>query len=431
MVKRASPVNAWSNPYGHQVPSNRLVASYNQTEDDFPMQAGESYLTYDMFLSEAVTIRTSAKERKAGGEIKRYANGTTPDTSVFGTILSNTHVKNASEVLQKHGLVIIKGLLPPSQTATWGEAVRTDFTSAVSRLKCHPVQKVDLFNPRSAKGVKLNYKELAVEDLHVDLRTGPEIEKLRSAENNLAIKNVHDADITTNHNLPTMVHASMTGTVDSWRFHPSVLAIIKNVFNPRTRKGPLYKGNLARSQSGGPCLDGAPQPFRLGQIGSVFSCPGSSDQDIRAETSHLFEHDICLPSHSLKIITPGYQVLRDSTCNEHEFTEDGMWTGNTRMGGMAFVYGSHKLDVAARLMSQEYSNDNDRTRKEMLQLRTIHPSLEAGDVLIFDSRTIHFKMANTSKQNESAGVMPMLYFNAWQAWFQEPEVGKDLEKIFD
>lgn len=446
LAKRTCAVNAWRCPLGDQIPSDRLVSTYNKTEEFFPMEGGVSYLTYQMGATNTVTIDTSAKERKAGGEIAGSAIKS--EVPVFGTILTNAHVKMASETLQKYGFVIIKGLLPPSQTILWGDAALSDLTSAVTRLKCHPTQPVDLLNPSSAK-VQLSYQEMTVKDLHVDLRSGPEMDKLSAAENNHVMLSMPDSsamskrDAAAINNGSTMIHADTKGTVDSWRFHPSILAIIKNVFNPRTRKGPLYKGNLGRLSSAESGLDGSPQPFRLGQIGSMISCPGASQQDIHADTSHLFEHDICLPSHSLKVITPGYQVSKDSihtSCDEFEFTDEGIWTGNATAGGMAFVYGSHKLDVAARLMSQEYCNDNDRTRKEMLRARTIHPSLEVGDVLIFDSRIIHFNMDNIRSKNNgnsklerevNAGFLPMLYFNASQAWFQESTIVVDMEKVFN
>jgi hypothetical protein len=37
----------------------------------------------------------------------------------FVTILTDANVQRATEILRKHGLVIIKGLLPPSQTVPW------------------------------------------------------------------------------------------------------------------------------------------------------------------------------------------------------------------------------------------------------------------------------------------------------------------------
>ena len=49
----------------------------------------------------------------------------------FATILTDANVRRATEILHEHGLVIIKGLLPPSQTVPWGNATLADFNVAV------------------------------------------------------------------------------------------------------------------------------------------------------------------------------------------------------------------------------------------------------------------------------------------------------------
>ena len=242
---------------------------------------------------------------------------------------------------------------------------------------------------------------------------------------------------------PSIVDADIAGTVACWRFHPSTLAI---VFNPR--EASLFGGNFGRWNFGGAGPDGSPRPFRLGQVGSVLSCPGSGDQAIHADTPHLFEHTDCLPCHYLNVFTPGYRVVDDpaNVCLRNEFV-DGMWTGNSTMGGTAFVHGSHRLSVSARLLSDDDEDrmttgkDDDGTdtammRKKMLQLRTLRPALDAGDVLFFDCRTIHYGLANTSMGDKTgkdinAGRRPMLYLNVTQSWFHDPKNWDDRERIFD
>jgi len=59
----------------------------------------------------------------------------------------------------------------------------------------------------------------------------------------------------------TIVDADCTGTISSWRFHLSVLAIVKATFNPRDDT--LSKGNFGRWNFGGSGPDESPQPFRL------------------------------------------------------------------------------------------------------------------------------------------------------------------------
>ena len=120
----------------------------------------------------------------------------------FVTILTNANVQRATEILREHGLVIIKGLLPPSQTVPWGDAALADFNAAVSRLRRHPTRPVDLMNPRTAAAAAdaddaatsdehrttfepLSYREMAMrEDLRVDLRYKPAMESLRHSQNN-------------------------------------------------------------------------------------------------------------------------------------------------------------------------------------------------------------------------------------------------------
>jgi hypothetical protein len=485
LQKHSCVINAWSCPWMNkmQPPSRRLASIYNETEEYFPIMNSESeedeyenYLQYERRVASALTIVPSVKERchhrSCGAATTMTSNNDAPvnNAATTTTILTEEHVQRASELLQKHGLVIIKGLLPPNQTVPWGEAILSDFQLAVSRLKCHPTRPVDLLNPQctssgSSSGnpafEPLSYKEMAMrEDLRVDLRSGPTMENLRKVENDSAVHSMMMMSSTSPpqevgaNNGPTMIHADVTGSFDSWRFHPSILAIIKRVFNPR--KESFSKGNFGRWNFGGSGPDGSPQPFRLGQIGSVISCPGSADQAIHADTPHLFEHEDCLPCHYLNVFTPGYHVADDPNddCVEHEFTDDGIWTGNSTIGGTAFVYGSHKLSVSAQLLSEEDngtgkqdhmmvgSMDNATAisatasmRKKMLWLRTLRPSLEAGDVLIFDCRTIHFGLANTSRGDQSgrnahAGRRPMLYTNVTQSWFHDPKNWDDREKIF-
>ncbi len=224
--------------------------------------------------------------------------------------------RQSTEILRKHGLVIIKGLLPPSQTVPWGDAALAYFNAALSRLRRHPTRPVDLMNPHTAAAVAdaddaatsdehraafepLSYREMAMrEDLRVDLLYGPAMESLRHSQNNcyLALRSgcsgkkrfglVRD-DVYCG---PGIVDANIARTVACWRFHPSILAIIKSVFDPR--EGSLFRGNFGRWNFGGAGPDGSPRPFRLGQVGSVLSCSGLGDQAIHADTPHLLSHQL-------------------------------------------------------------------------------------------------------------------------------------------
>ena len=173
----------------------------------------------------------------------------------------------------------------------------------------------------------------------------------------------------------------------------------------------------------------------------------SGDQAIHADTPHLFEHVDCLPCHYLNVFTPGYKVMNDpnNNCYQNEFNHDDIWTGNSTIGGTAFVHGSHKLSVSTQLLSEDDvdmdtngngNSDNALLRRQLLQLRTLRPALDAGDVVLFDCRTIHYGLANTSRgdttgKDINAGRRPMLYLNVSQSWFHDPKNWDDRERIFD
>lgn len=276
LQKRACVINAWSCPW---MDKQQRIRNHIDKNDEFPISETDTYLQYERRVADRVTISPSVAERNGEHGV---------------TVLTDTNIQRATEILQKHGLVVIKGLLPPSQIRPWGKAVLSDFNSAVSRLKCHPTRPVDLMNPHTADTTDghifepLSYKEMAMrEDLRVDLRSGPEMEALRRSENEVAYTAMaskapkEGSNASTRNDGPTIVDSGTMGTATSWRFHPSIIAIIKSIFNPKDIA--LSKGNFGRWNFSGDGPNGTPQSFRLGQIGSVLSCPGSADQAIHAE----------------------------------------------------------------------------------------------------------------------------------------------------
>ena len=443
--KRTCAINSWSCPWMDKEEKIQSQLPDMNESDGYTISTDDTYLDYERKVACAATISPSVAERT------RAKIQNTDDKLEYATVLTDANIHRATAIMQQHGFVVIKGLLPSSQTIPWGEAVLSDFQSACARLKCHPTRPVDLLNPHttdSSAGEErafepLSYKEMAMrEDLRVDLRSGPEMEALRGEENELAMKSVKTEAIraaTLGNDVndgPSILDSDCAGSVASWRFHPSILSIIRSVFNPQEES--LYKGNFGRWNFGGSGPNGSPQPLRLGQVGSVLSCPGSGDQAIHADTPHLFEHLDCLPCHYLNVFTPGYKVIDDpnSCCYRNEF-KDGIWTGNTTIGGTVVVNGSHKLSITGQLLAEDdEANDNDALiRRQLLQLRTLRPALDTGDVLFFDCRTIHYGLANTSqgdtKGNDmNAGRRPMLYLNVSQSWFHDPKNWDNMEKIF-
>ena len=437
--KRACLINSWSCTWmdKHSIIPEHIAKNKSV---DLNIQTNETYLQYEQRVASDLTICPSVAERTG----KKVTHVDTNNT-YHVTLLTTAHVEKAVSILRQHGFLIIKGLLPPEQTLRWGEAVLVDFQNAVDRLKHHPIRPVNLLDPHQIhdnENVKrttrvfepLSYKEMAMrEDLRVDLRAGPTLKKVAQG----LPKDV--SMFPNNNDGPITIDAETIGTPLHWRFNPSIIAIIKALFNPKHDN--LSIGNFGRWNFGGNGPDGTPQPFRIGPIGSVISCPGSGDQAIHADTPHLFEHLDCLPCHYCNIFTPGFTTScdeQDSGFFKHEFDHDGAWTGNTTMGGTALVNRSHKLSVTAELLADEGDNDSleSLVRKQLLQLQTIRPALDEGDVLIFDNRTLHYGLANNSNGdktgvNVNAGRRPMLYLNVTQSWFHDPKNWDDRESIFD
>jgi hypothetical protein len=82
-------------------------------------------------------------------------------------------------------------------------------------------------------------------------------------------------------------------------------------------------------------------------------------------------------------------------------------------------------------------NDNDGTdaammRRNMLQLRTLRPALDAGDTLFFDPLCLaNTSMGDKTGKEINAGRRPMLYLNVTQSWFHDPKNWDDRDRFFD
>lgn len=225
----------------------------------------------------------------------------------------------------------------------------------------------------------------------------------------------------------------------SIRFNPEVLQIVQsllnpkeNKFGPRAKSGPpLHKGNFGRWNFQGSGPNGSNQNLRVGNVAAVISLPGAADQAIHADTTHLFEHNDCLPCHYAHVFSSGLDE-RDLEM-VGKFDSDGNFTGDSDVGSTAFVHGSHRLSVTARLTGENVGEPVGGPNDEM-HVRIIRPSLQLGDVLIFDTRILHFGLANQSNKiysEKSIGIRrPMIYMNMTSAWFNDPKNWDDKKEIF-
>lgn len=227
------------------------------------------------------------------------------------------------------------------------------------------------------------------------------------------------------HSLPT----------PSLRFNPFVLEIIRKLQNPQSSDSenqhqdqtpPLYKGNFGRWNFSGSGPNGSAQPVRVGHIGSVISLPGSADQCIHADTPHIFEIYDRLPCHYANLFIMGKDM---NASDDNSVDHDGNFTGENLVGGTAFIDGSHHLSVTARLTEDKgisAAGVDNSTQNEM-HMRIIRPSLRTGDALLFDTRTLHFGLANNSERIRR----PLLYVNMTHSWFFDPKNWDNKQSIFE
>ena len=311
--------------------------------------------------------------------------------------LSEASIQRSVINLKQYGYCILKQILDKKLCLAWGQAVVNDLALA-SAILLAPPYEVDLRHPHSSKNNPQSYREMAMrEDLRMDLRDGPNLRKMRAMEQSIL---PNDIDNQNNSPVVTCTH----GTFDSClRFHPTILEIIKRTMNPKSIE--LYKGNFGRYNFSGTGPDGSPQPIRIGPMGGILSLPGAADQAIHADTSHLFEHIDCLPAHYINAFCLGSGHVLTST------------DGSTELGGTAFVHGSHKLSFTAAV--------GDLSAQLVLQ-HIVRPSLELGDVVLFDCRVLHFGLANTSTNLDR----PLLYVNYTSSWFHDPKNWNDRHSLF-
>lgn len=320
--------------------------------------------------------------------------------------LSQHDLQRASSCLTKYGYCVVRNLVDPVKCLEWGSAALNDLQVASDILS-----ERDGIEIKSSGVETSNYRELAMrEDLRMDLRDGPNLRRLRQQES----KHYQEWGIDPQANSSAPIVTTSRGGYDSClRFHPDVLQIVKQTMNPNS--GNLYKGNFGRYNFDGSGPDGSFQPLRIGPMGAIVSFPGSADQALHADTPHLFEHDDCLPAHYINAFCLGISDVR------MEVDGDGCATGDTPVGGTVFVHESHRLSFTAEM---EYDRVIGNTK---LQANLVRPSLQLGDVVLFDCRILHFGLANNSADIER----PLLYTNMTHAWFHDPKNWDDRQRVFD
>lgn len=202
--------------------------------------------------------------------------------------MTEVSIERAVDCMNQFGYCVVRNVLDPSTSQTWGNTVLESVHSAAKILMER--DQVDIYHPQASKSEPQSYRELSMrEDLRLDLRHGPELSKLRSKGKN--------------GNEPVVISAKTKEFDGFLRGHGSLLEIVRRTMNPKN--GYLYKGNLGRYNFEGSGADGSYQDLRVSPVGGIVSFPGCADQAIHADTPHLFEHIPDLPAHYINIFTPG------------------------------------------------------------------------------------------------------------------------------
>jgi hypothetical protein len=433
VTKRACAVNTLSCVW--KTNNKKVPQTYYDSVNDVDIK--EKWIDFERRILSNATVTQSIHEQREG-------------------LMTRASIDQAVKALQMYGFVVLPGLFrnSPQQINAiqdWSKATLEDFDMAISILKSK--YNVDILNPGEGSD-PLSYREMAMrEDFRVDLRDGPNISKLR--------RTMEDIDTDALDSLGYIVMDGGEGMVPSiidkkdstqildeskvasLRFNPFVLDIVRKLQNPHIKEDsqdgpsnqPIYKGNFGRWNFSGSGPNGSPQPIRVGQIGSVISLPGAADQCIHADTAHIFETQDCLPCHYANLFILGEDSSNYVNKNENE-DADGNFNGENLIGGTAFVAGSHQLSVTARMTADSgisAAGDKENSQNE-LHMRTIRPSLQLGDAIIFDTRTLHFGLANRTSTSGSTAMpglrRPLLYVNLTHSWFFDPKNWDNNQSIF-
>ena len=343
-------------------------------------------------LVESVVIHRSAGERKAG------------------SVLSLRSHAAATKALRKHGLCIIPAYFSKPLIAEGGQCAVVDVQETIERLE-HSTVGMQL-TPSPPKDV--DYEEYASRDAqfvrgHDDkytLKRGKRLQQYADQHSELLRHNACVLKVIEQVVLPTFHtkgggssgSSGCSGSSGSSKGSSSAETSTPTTVQEQKERQEERKTHtmLRRSSS---LLESHP-------VGAVVAMPGrgvTKDQTIHVDTEHLYEH-LHLPPHYVVMFLP-------SLATREELMD--------AVGQTAFVCGSHVSQVARGIAK----DGKERAHQQRWSLENIvRPHCEAGDVVLFDARIMHFGIANRSLQV----WRPLLFVNYTRPWFSDYQPGGEV-----
>jgi len=318
------------------------------------------------------------------------------------------------------------------------------------------------------EGLRHNYHELAMREAYrVDLRKAPRMARhdtQQASDAEARSKALHVGAPKVNPLPPPLnprhagVHAVLQAVMNPPPPEADCPVPAKGTPRPHS-SGNFGRWNFSEGENTGP---NAAVPLNVSPVGCVMSLPGSGDQALHADVYHLFE-DAHLPPHYLNLFFPALEYPRYADDGEQDASKGGgasVAAQGSAIGQTAFVVGSHRMATCARVMADQSGHSSaalsgdsgevgngqsegegsegaaldrikDAGRAERL-LRLVRPHLEAGDLVMFDCRVLHFGLANRSARSSKAAAAskaapaatpavwrPLLYANVTQRWFED------------
>ena len=278
--------------------------------------------------------------------------------------LDDEFAQRIAACLEEHGVAFLHGIFKKENVLKWGDAALLDLEDAKNELRSQyhvELEQVGL----GGSTMPFNFYELAMREARrCDLRKSPRLSQA-----------LRDGEVTE---------------------HPLVRNVLRRLCSPPPKRAFWSSGNWGRWNFDG-AGPGAPPEKMQAEAGAVISMPGAKDQAVHADTPHLFE-SCHLPPHYVDLFIPA------ANDDEH----------GLKLGQTAFFVGTHRLDNSAKALS---------TKNAMLS-RLVRPHLLPGDALLFDTRTLHFGLANQS----SHASRPVIYVNYTKEWWHKSRVDKNFER---